>query len=859
MASPLIYRKRLINAINTPGHHIVYIYGPAGFGKTTLAQHWMETETVPTVWMDGYSTSNPNDLFQDFLVKICERIPHLNKKFSPLLNLNSVTLENINEFAQILESDKSPFNIVVNSAEEIRRDHNDLSMAIVRLMPKHIKLILVTSTSPKSDFIQDAGINRFAVVGPDELRFNDEEIRQVAHDALPDLKDSDVKEIQQLTEGWPASIEIVISLLRGNPEYRHQLSTLQLKGKSQFSIEANRVLAKLGRVEQELLKKLSPLRSFSAEIAYEITKDIDVVRRLTLMSQDSIIVTQIEHFPPTFKIHPIFRDALIDELRRDTCFSQTVESVVANLLQQNEIRQATSILVEMGETLRLAEIFKDPEFMLAIGTSIQDSISRAAVSELREWTAVSKYLPVVGNLGKAVVNFYAEFLSGNLELAESQVKILESEINLVGKSHADIAKSWHSDVLVLKSMLAFAHGKLEENWKLAIEASKAKAEQEEDQSRHQINYLQLALWGAVITDNSERVQEMSKCLERLSGLQHDTQRNLMQLAMRSLIAAYEGRLIEAQNYLITPITSASHAPVKGFFGPYGTQLAQSILLMEAGKLQESLALLQSSAAEASTAKNYSIAIALLGRAAYLSTLLKNSERGLEDIETARKIIEIHDLSQELHQVVDMWEIRVRHLAFDAERVQELLKRCRPSYFVRSFQAAASISTGNFEQVKNLISTFDLKIPRQAITYHLFSAYTLKDSPSIQIKEISKALEIGSKHGYFHHFLTQRSDVMQQYISIASEMPTAFNERLARAAGEELNKMMISKNDSGEALTRREADILRHLATGLPLKDIAANLNISKNTIKTHLRNLYRKLGAEDRKDAVEKGKKLLKV
>jgi ATP/maltotriose-dependent transcriptional regulator MalT len=101
--------------------------------------------------------------------------------------------------------------------------------------------------------------------------------------------------------------------------------------------------------------------------------------------------------------------------------------------------------------------------------------------------------------------------------------------------------------------------------------------------------------------------------------------------------------------------------------------------------------------------------------------------------------------------------------------------------------------------------------------------------------------------------------MQQYISIASSMPTAFNERLARAAGEELNKMMIAKNDVGEALTRREADILRHLATGLPLKDIAANLNISKNTIKTHLRNLYRKLGAEDRKDAVEKGKKLLKV
>ena len=72
-------------------------------------------------------------------------------------------------------------------------------------------------------------------------------------------------------------------------------------------------------------------------------------------------------------------------------------------------------------------------------------------------------------------------------------------------------------------------------------------------------------------------------------------------------------------------------------------------------------------------------------------------------------------------------------------------------------------------------------------------------------------------------------------------------------------MMVGDFSGEDSLTKREADILRHLATGLPLKEIAANLNISKNTIKTHLRNLYRKLGADGRKDAVEKGKKLLRV
>jgi ATP/maltotriose-dependent transcriptional regulator MalT len=36
--------------------------------------------------------------------------------------------------------------------------------------------------------------------------------------------------------------------------------------------------------------------------------------------------------------------------------------------------------------------------------------------------------------------------------------------------------------------------------------------------------------------------------------------------------------------------------------------------------------------------------------------------------------------------------------------------------------------------------------------------------------------------------------------------------------------------------------------------IAAELHISQNTMKTHLKNLYRKLGADGRNDAVEKGK-----
>ena len=63
----------------------------------------------------------------------------------------------------------------------------------------------------------------------------------------------------------------------------------------------------------------------------------------------------------------------------------------------------------------------------------------------------------------------------------------------------------------------------------------------------------------------------------------------------------------------------------------------------------------------------------------------------------------------------------------------------------------------------------------------------------------------------------------------------------------------------EKLTMRELEILKHLTTGNPISVIAKTLYISQNTMKTHLRNTYRKLGVDGRYSAVEKAKKLLLI
>jgi DNA-binding CsgD family transcriptional regulator len=52
------------------------------------------------------------------------------------------------------------------------------------------------------------------------------------------------------------------------------------------------------------------------------------------------------------------------------------------------------------------------------------------------------------------------------------------------------------------------------------------------------------------------------------------------------------------------------------------------------------------------------------------------------------------------------------------------------------------------------------------------------------------------------------------------------------------------------LSAREVDVLRRLARGMVYKQIAAELNLSTSTVRTHLHNVYGKLGAMDRAQAV---------
>ena len=92
-----------------------------------------------------------------------------------------------------------------------------------------------------------------------------------------------------------------------------------------------------------------------------------------------------------------------------------------------------------------------------------------------------------------------------------------------------------------------------------------------------------------------------------------------------------------------------------------------------------------------------------------------------------------------------------------------------------------------------------------------------------------------------------------------EDPGILNERLARA--ERRAKFAPPPRSGrpsggGDALSDAELSVLRLLRSELSQREIAGELHLSHNTIKTHTRNIYRKLGVAERTEAISRAREL---
>jgi len=94
---------------------------------------------------------------------------------------------------------------------------------------------------------------------------------------------------------------------------------------------------------------------------------------------------------------------------------------------------------------------------------------------------------------------------------------------------------------------------------------------------------------------------------------------------------------------------------------------------------------------------------------------------------------------------------------------------------------------------------------------------------------------------------QLMDALRRILQGEIYLPDAMFIPASRAA---------ANDDKASALTSRQQQILPLLAEGMPNKQIADTLGVTEGTIKQHLKDLFRRLGANNRTQAVREARRL---
>ncbi|SFB51822.1 LuxR family transcriptional regulator, maltose regulon positive regulatory protein [Cohnella sp. OV330] len=124
-----------------------------------------------------------------------------------------------------------------------------------------------------------------------------------------------------------------------------------------------------------------------------------------------------------------------------------------------------------------------------------------------------------------------------------------------------------------------------------------------------------------------------------------------------------------------------------------------------------------------------------------------------------------------------------------------------------------------------------------------------------------ALRISEPAGYIRSYLDEgpimiemlSELLIEQQAAVQSSLPLKYVQLLLEAAGSgsDASKPFLAN----EALTEQEEKVLDLLAEGFLYKEIAARLNIALDTVKFHMKNVYRKLEVNNRTQAIERVKR----
>jgi LuxR family maltose regulon positive regulatory protein len=165
-------------------------------------------------------------------------------------------------------------------------------------------------------------------------------------------------------------------------------------------------------------------------------------------------------------------------------------------------------------------------------------------------------------------------------------------------------------------------------------------------------------------------------------------------------------------------------------------------------------------------------------------------------------------------------------------------------------ARVRLFEGRQQDAAALLDGLVSRNPRQAVVHDLLRA-RMADSHQQAMDGVARAMGLASTCGLVQTVASEGSEVLALVEIQAWIAPEPWLDRVRRAASPQAGGTLSDPSRPGDHLTERELEVLRMLPSRLTLREIAGELFISVNTLKFHLRVIYRKLGVGSRAEAIE--------
>lgn len=325
------------------------------------------------------------------------------------------------------------------------------------------------------------------------------------------------------------------------------------------------------------------------------------------------------------------------------------------------------------------------------------------------------------------------------------------------------------------------------------------------------------------------------------------------MAIKAMLLFENGEILKAADLAKSVITSSQVHGYTGITSALDCQYVLARCNISFGKLEEGIELLEEIKIEA---QKYDMHIWVVSAESVIIRVLGELSRIKESLERTvelRKYISMFPTPFDLTWIADVAELYIRYRLGDLNRAKEIAARAPEIYYVKQI-----IESMEGDKGKEFSREQTMQLPEVTAREKIWKYLSLSEFPATKDfspkKYMKMALEVGERTGFRDFFLRQGNIHQNLIFEIAREEPSAFLEELSRDCLKRINLRKQLDNLGNEALTSRELQVLKQLATGKSISQIGKELHISQNTMKTHLRNIYRKMNVDGRKSAVEKAK-----